>query len=193
MKSLDMRGWAKTAMRATPGALFLALGVWFAAHNEMAALSPVESAGPTSRTLLLSRAPAWMEDRVVREIRDPDSGACWLLMRDGAHPGGPGRLVLAEKPPIVEPENQEAKNQPRSRQGAESSYASRVPVIHAGERLMVEEHTPVVEAHLEAVALGPAAIGGELNVRLRMGGKVLRAVALGPGRAELQAEREARP
>jgi hypothetical protein len=193
MKSLDMRGWAKTAVRATPGALLLALGTWFAAQREMAALSPAESAGPTGRTLLLSRAPAWMEDRVVREIRDPDSGACWLLVRDGTHPGGPGRLVLAEKPPIVEPRNRDAENRPRSRQAWELSYASPVPVIRAGDRLIVEEHTPIVEAHLEAVALGPAAIGGKFDVRLRMGGKVVRAVALGPGRAELQAEREARP
>jgi flagella basal body P-ring formation protein FlgA len=58
---------------------------------------------------------------------------------------------------------------------------------------MVEEHTPIVEAHLEAVALGSAAVGEEFDVRLRVGGKVLRAVALGPGRAELQAERKAQP
>jgi hypothetical protein len=116
-----------------------------------------------------------------------------LLVRDEAHPGGPGRLVLAEKPPIVEPGNRDAENRPGSRQVAELTYVSPVPVIHAGDRLIVEEHTPIVEGHLEAVALGPAAAGGAFDVRLRMGGKVLRAVALGPGRAELQAEREARP
>jgi hypothetical protein len=193
MMSLDMRGRAKTVVRAAPGALLLALGSWFAVHDEIAALSPAESAGPTSRTLLLSRAPALMEDRVVREIRDPDSGACWLLIRDGAHPGGPGRLVLAEKPPLLESRNQGAENRPPLRPAAESSYATPVPVLHAGERLIVEEHTPVVEAHLEAVALGPAAIGEEFDVRLRVGGKVVRAVALGPGRAEFKAEREARP
>ena len=193
MKSLDMRGWAKTAMRATPGALFLALGSWFAAQDEIAALSPAENAGPASRTLLLSRTPALMEDRVVRESRDPDSGACWLLVRDGAHPGGPGRLVLAEKHPVVDPRNQEAENQPPSRQAAGFSHTTRVPVIHTGERVILEEHTPVVDGRLEAVALGPAVIGGEFNVRLKMGGKVLRAVALGPGRAEVKGEREARP
>jgi hypothetical protein len=68
-----------------------------------------------------------------------------------------------------------------------------VPVIHTGERVILEEHTPVVDGRLEAVALGPAVIGGEFNVRLKMGGKVLRAVALGPGRAEVKGEREARP
>jgi len=82
---------------------------------------------------------------------------------------------------------------PGARQAAVSPPALPVPVLRAGERLMVEEHTPIVEAHLEAVALGSAAVGEEFDVRLRVGGKVLRAVALGPGRAELQAERKAQP
>jgi hypothetical protein len=67
------------------------------------------------------------------------------------------------------------------------------PVIRAGERLIVEESTPVVEARLEAVSLGPAAVGSPLDVRLKVGGKVVRAVALGPGRAALRAETGVRP
>jgi len=193
MKSLEIRGWAKTAVRVTPSALLLALCTGFAAQREMAALSPAESTGLGGRTHLAFTASLGREDRVVREIRDPDSGACWLLVRDGAHPAGPGRLMLSEWAPILQSRNPGENRQPGSSQAAESSYASPVPVIHAGERLMVEEHTPIVEAHLEAVALGPAAIGEEFEVRLRMGGKVVRAVALGLGRAELQAKREARP
>ena len=68
-----------------------------------------------------------------------------------------------------------------------------LPVIRAGDRLIVEEHTAVVEARLEAVALGPAASGSPFQVRLTIGGKVVRAVALGPGRAAFAAETEARP
>jgi flagella basal body P-ring formation protein FlgA len=67
------------------------------------------------------------------------------------------------------------------------------PVIRAGERLIVEESTAVVDARLEAVALGPAAIGSPLNVKLAIGGKVVRAVALAPGRAAFQAETEVSP
>jgi flagella basal body P-ring formation protein FlgA len=63
--------------------------------------------------------------------------------------------------------------------------AALVAVIRAGDRLIVEENTAVVEARLEAVALGAAAPGSTFNVRLRIGGRVLRAVALGPGRAAL--------
>jgi hypothetical protein len=64
-------------------------------------------------------------------------------------------------------------------------------VIHAGDRLIVEENTAVVESRLEAVALGPAVVGSPLDARLKVGGKVVRAVALGRGRAAFLAE--ARP
>jgi flagella basal body P-ring formation protein FlgA len=41
---------------------------------------------------------------------------------------------------------------------------------------------------LEAVAMSPAMAGSSLNVRLSIGGKVIRAVASGPGRAIVQEE-----
>jgi flagella basal body P-ring formation protein FlgA len=66
------------------------------------------------------------------------------------------------------------------------------PVIRAGDRLVVEENTAVIEARLEAVALGPAALGSSFDVRLKLGGKVARAVALAPGRAAFQAHAEVR-
>jgi flagella basal body P-ring formation protein FlgA len=56
----------------------------------------------------------------------------------------------------------------------------------------VEESSPVVEARLEAVALGPAVVGSAFNVRLKIGGKIVRALALAPGRAALALEMEAR-
>jgi hypothetical protein len=128
---------------------------------------------------LVSSGMELSQCEIVREIDDPHTGGRWLLARDPVHPGGPGRLVLAggvritvPRPgaPIVEPPH---------------------PVIHAGDRLVVEENTTVVEARLEAVALGPAAIGSPLDVRLKIGGTVVRAVALAPGRAAFLAE--ARP
>jgi flagella basal body P-ring formation protein FlgA len=61
------------------------------------------------------------------------------------------------------------------------------PIIHAGDRLLVEERTATVEAHLEAVALGPASEGEPLRVRLLLGGKTMEARALGPGRAVIKA------
>jgi hypothetical protein len=58
-----------------------------------------------------------------------------------------------------------------------------IPVIHSGDRLIVEEDTRRVQMRLEAVALGQAASGASLNVRLAFRGNVVRAIALGPGRA----------
>ena len=119
------------------------------------------------------------QGEIVREIDDPHTGARWLLMRNPIYPAGPGRLVLvggmhiaALRPgaPEVEPPH---------------------PVIHAGDRLIVEENTAVVESRLEAVALGPAVVGSPLDARLKIGGKIVRAMALAPGRAAFLTE--ARP
>ena len=121
---------------------------------------------------------------IVREIDDPHSGARWLLLRNTEHPGGPGRLMLVEG----------VQNRPRENKvEAELSQAEPRTVIRAGERLIVEENTAVVEARLEAVALGAAVTGSVLEARLRIGGRVVRAVALGPGRAALEPQAEARP
>jgi hypothetical protein len=113
---------------------------------------------------------------ILREIDDPHTGARWLLMRSEQHPGGPGRLVLAG-----------SERNGTFQQVAEEE-AQLAPVIRPGDRLVVEEHTALVDAALEARALGPAAQGAAFNVRLTMGGRVVRAVALGPGRAALRPE-----
>jgi hypothetical protein len=128
---------------------------------------------------------------IVREIDDPHTGARWLLMRDSSHPGGPGRMELAS-----EPRSKTISSPARNRaQGEAGQYPPATeqaqPVIRAGDRVIVEEDTPVVEARLEAVALNPAAVGSSLRVRMIIGGRLVRAVALAPGRAGFQAEIEA--
>lgn len=133
--------------------------------------------------LQTAQVRASVPDEVVREIDDPHTGTRWLLIRDPRHTGGPGRLLLAES--TRNPARQEADLKP--------SRVEPRPVLHAGDRLIVEENTQVVESRLEAVALGPAVIGSVLNVRLSLGGKVVRVVALAPGRAMLQPREEARP
>lgn len=60
------------------------------------------------------------------------------------------------------------------------------PILRAGDLLVVEEDTPVVEARLAATALGPAARGATLEARLSIGGKVVRVRAIAPGRATLE-------
>ncbi len=123
---------------------------------------------------------------VVREIDDPQNGNRWLLLRDPGNPGGPGRLVLAA--------GQSAEPRQAKVGGAKpDGLKSFAPAIRAGEKLIVEENTAVVDVRLEAVALEPAVAGAAFRVRLQVGGKVVRAVAQGPGRAALAPDWGVRP
>ncbi len=116
---------------------------------------------------------------VVREIGDPSTGDRWLLEPNPAEPGGPGRLVRVAAGENVP--QQAATDQGRSKKDSPR-------VIRAGDRVVVEEHTAVMDAELEGVALIGACAGARLRVRLKIGGKVVSAVALGPGRVELGTE-----
>lgn len=117
---------------------------------------------------------------VVREIDDPHSGDVWLLTRNSEHAGGPGRLVLAQ---------QQSSSRSRTIRDRKPT-AENLPVIRAGDALVVEEHSPVVDARLDAVALEPAAKGGALKARLRIGGNVVRVVAIAHGSAMLAEKNE---
>jgi hypothetical protein len=138
---------------------------------------------------------------IVREIADPSTGIRWLLVRDASHPGGPGRMVpvaefkseQSESAKIESREGHNLSGDPSKAMATEPVFGPLPSIVRAGDRLIVEEHTSIVDARLEAIALGPAAAGATLNVRLKIGGKVVRALVLGPGRATLQTETEARP
>ncbi len=134
--------------------------------------------------------------RVLREIDDPHTGDRWLLMPNPANPGGPGRLVRYAAPGPDTPGPGRRWASPAGLRPAPAPALvpeALLPVIRTGDSLIVEENTALVEARLEAIALGPAASGSPLLVRLRIGGNVVRAVALGPGRAAFAVETEARP
>jgi hypothetical protein len=121
---------------------------------------------------------------IFRELDDPNGGVRWLLSRDLSHPGGPGVLAPASGSP---------SQTQRSKTGGRPAEAVSAPIIRTGDRLVLEEHSAVVEARLEAVALGPAAVGSALRVRLIIGGKVVRARALAADRAVLEPDKESRP
>jgi hypothetical protein len=129
--------------------------------------------------------------QIIREIEDRKTGDLWLLTRSLADSAGPGRLVRvaagAQKNGDYQAEK--AKDTTRSVIGHTEPHLQ----IHAGDALIVEEHTAVVDARLEAVALAPAISGSILRARLRMGGKVVEVVAVGPGRAVLAPEGPVRP
>lgn len=155
------------------------------------ALGQVEKTRPTASTAASKSAPVATKqssvdverissdgDPAEREIDDPATGDRWILMRDAAHPEGPGRMAL------ISPRRTESRfGSARGAATEDASSSAPVLVIHGGDKVIVEEHTPVVDARLEAVAMGPAASGGQFRVRLTIGGKVILAVATAPGHA----------
>jgi len=141
------------------------------------------AASPSAPRALPAALPASDTVEVIREIDDPGTGNRWLLVRDWNCPGGPGRLLLlAGSPRLAQP----ARASEHSAAERSAFSAPAAPVIRAGDSLVVEENTPVVEARLAATALGPAAPGAAFEARLEIGGKIVRVRALAPGRARLE-------
>lgn len=128
--------------------------------------------------------------RVVSEIDDLHSGNRWILSKAPDHPGGPGRMTRVSNLRAFGAEGVKGDG----RIPDASSPATPLPwVIRSGDRLIVEEHSAVVEGRLDAIALGSAACGGSFKARLEIGGRVVEVVALGAGRAALVLETRARP
>ena len=123
--------------------------------------------------------------RLLREIDDPSFGTRWLLVRDMSNPGGPGRLEPASPGRDPGAPGKQSK-------AALVAQTKPVTIIRPGDKLIVEEHSATTDAYLEGVALGPAGPGSALNVRLSIGGRVVRTVAVAPGRAALEGAREVR-
>ena len=120
---------------------------------------------------------------IFREIADPHSGALWVLWRDPAHPGGPGRLA----PALPEAGTGALENRTDR---SDLKPATRAPCIHVGDKIVVEEHTAAADVSLEAMAMEPAEMGSPFQARLKIGGKVVGAVALARGRARLASASE---
>jgi len=168
--------------------IVLAAGFAVSAHPQVADGHPA-----SAQALALATASAPSEQQVagssvIREINDPHTGDHWLLMLDPSRPGAPGRMVLADvgTGPNRQREQGDAALGP-------ATHTQNIPVIHAGDRLVVEESTPLVETRLVAVALGQAVSGASFNARLAIGGNVVRAVAVGPGRAVFAQRAGGRP
>lgn len=142
----------------------------------------------SSGGLLAEGSSTLSQEQLYREIDDPSTGEHWLLLRNREFPGGPGRLVR------VAASGNRADGASGALTGQLAAEATpALPVIRSGDRVIVEEHTAVVDAVLEARALKPAAVGAAFEVRLTIGGRVVRVVALGAGRAALEPEAGARP
>jgi hypothetical protein len=179
----------QTEMRCVGALLVLAFASGASGQADVHSVAGLEpGAGPSASSVVPVRARS---AQVVRAIDDAATGSRWVLVRDGRHPGGPGHLILAGSFPAQDVRNESG---PAVVSGSTEPYpALPPPVIRAGDRLIVEENTPVVEARLQALALGAAAPGSAFPARLEIGGKVVRVVALGPGRAALAAQTGVRP
>jgi hypothetical protein len=115
--------------------------------------------------------------KVVTERTDPVTGARWLLVRDAKNAAGPARWVLAT-----------AGRQMSAGSRVDHGASTQTPVIHAGDRIVLEERTAVLEARFEATALTGAESNEPLRARLTIGGKVLSARAVAPGLAAIEEE-----
>jgi hypothetical protein len=124
-------------------------------------------------------------EELIRQIDDPNTGDHWLLTRDRTHPSGPGRLARVAATSDAPSSGATAARPPAPPEPQ--------PVIRRGDRLVLEESTARVQARFEAIALGPALAGSPLRVRMVLGGKVVRAVALGPGRVAFAPQTEVLP
>src|ERR1700743_2877202 len=146
----------------------------------------LRAAGLIAMTLVLICGLAAQQGRargrVVSERTDPATGARWVLMQDAEPSAAPGRWVLAE-----------AGDEKAA--GASREATRQKLVIHAGDRIVVEERTAVMRARVEGTALESAGDGGalqtaedagELRARLTIGGQLLAVRAIAPGRAEIR-------
>jgi len=122
---------------------------------------------------------------IIREIDDPSTGNRWLLERSMQNPGGPSRMLLFEQGTGFPVRRGTSVPRPDSAGISGEGRKAEVPtlLIRTGERLIVEKHTQLLDATLEAVALSGASRGESLRVRLLIGGRVVNAVAVAPGHA----------
>jgi len=103
------------------------------------------------------------QENLIREIDDPGTGVHWRLERDEEHPGGPGRMILVGEHEVHLTQQRTPLREPLQIANARplltatpawpvpfgSGAIANLPVIHAGDSLVIEEHTAVVDARLE--------------------------------------------
>ncbi len=130
----------------------------------------------------------------VKEIDDPAIGDRWLLVKDAGHPGGPGRLVKVsgmgdalEADATAKPVKEVRRKQSATvaMPGATAIVPPKKVIVHGGQRIVVEQNSPVLTARFEAVALEPAVKGQRIEARLGFNKRRVWVIVLGPGRAEL--------
>ena len=115
----------------------------------------------------------------VRLIEDSSNHVRWMLFDDPDHPALPARLVPVADNGSVSP-SAAVKGSPHVPAALHLS-----PIVEAGDVLTVVQNTPVADVRLEAVALGPAALGQTVRVRVKSSGLILPVRIDGPAHAIL--------
>ncbi len=126
--------------------------------------------------------------RAIRVFDDPSTHRRWMLLQDMTHPAAPAMLASAWGS-----DGAARSDETYDLRVTTCVPSAAIPVIHAGDAVLIIEHSSVADAELEAIALGRAAVGEPLKVRLKSGGHILSVIADGPGHATLYAGSEARP
>ena len=117
--------------------------------------------------------------RAIRVVEDRGTGQRWLLLEDLEHPSAPARFYSWSR----EFSCAHLFAEGSQLHSAENTRNVSLPVIHAGDALLLSEHTRIADAELEGTALTTAAPGETLTVSLKFGRRTLKAIATAPGRA----------
>lgn len=142
----------------------------------VALLSAASALALSQESAVQNEPTKWKQ---VRVVNDAATGTRWLLERDTATPGAPGRM------------RQIAAGRAVAGYGAALLAAAvAAPIMRAGDRVVVEDSAEKVTARLEGTVLEPARAGALVKVRLAAGGQTVTARALAPGRATLVAAQE---
>jgi hypothetical protein len=164
--------WLKTRTIPTKAMFWPLVGlVWLAVARILSGQTDGSSRG-SARSLL--------------SMDDSPTGSRWLLIRDPAHPAGPGRLVYAPNVRAEDPASVPGKTVERNLRDTRPPLPL---VIRGGDALIVEDDDDGnAKVRLEAVALGPATLGANFQARVKIGGASIKVVALAPGRAKIAAQ-----
>lgn len=122
--------------------------------------------------------------RATRVILDAGTHQRWLLERNVSRPAFPARLI----PVSGELSCARFGFEESGHRSTSNPKRPLLPVIRAGDSLILVEHTRVSDARFEGIALSTGAAGEAIQVRLKIGGRTLIAIPTAPGRAMLLTE-----
>lgn len=174
----EARGASESWLKRSPAAKFGQFGF---VSFLLPALSLAPAMGfPSGEPAILTastRVPA--QGELLREFKDPCLGTHWQLRSDPMHPEGPRRLILLDPSGTRsrEPQNHAVSSQLKPSEAGQELLegGDDVPnlapplAIRTGDRVTVDQQTPLLHARLQAVALESAGVGQRVRVRLGAG------------------------